>query len=370
MTDTGGLRMEPGGVPVFAVILAGGLGTRFWPRSRRHRPKQFMSFAGGDESLLQSTASRLGRLVPPANTIVVTHHPYEIEVARQLPGIGAEGILVEPAARNTGPAVALAALHIVTRCGRPDAVMLVAPSDHRVEGPDEFSATVAAAIGAAAGGAIVTIGVRPTRPETGYGYILPGKAVYSAAGRTVLAVRRFVEKPDRRRAARYLSDGRYLWNAGIFAWQAGTILEAMGRHDIGAGQVLAELSRAAAPDRMAALYAQLPAVPVDRWVLERERGVVTVPAAFGWDDLGSWSSLRRTNVADGDGNVVLGPAVTVETGGCIIDAAGGRVVATLGVRDLIIVDTGDVLLVCDRRRDQDIKLLQEELRRAGLDHLL
>jgi mannose-1-phosphate guanylyltransferase len=314
---------------------------------------------------------RLESLVPPDRVIVVTNGMCAQGVRAQLDWIDDRNILVEPSARNTGPAVALAAVEAAGRCGHRDPVILVVPSDHRISGDAGYVATLAAAIQAAAWGRPVLIGVKPTRGETGFGYILPGPGIGHINGLTVMAVRRFMEKPGRRRATAYLRDGRYLWNAGIFAGQAGAILDAMNRHagSTAASEALRALESRGAWGHKADVFEQLPALSIDNWVLERERGVGVIPAAFGWDDLGSWSALARVYPADGDGNVVLGRAVTESTSGCLIDC-GDRLVATLGAKNLIIVDTGDVLLVCDRSRDQEIRALRDRLRDEGLGHLL
>lgn len=356
--------------PVFAAVLAGGSGSRFWPKSRAAVPKQLLSFDGSG-SLLQNTVRRLEQLVVPGRILVITNEACESGVREQLDWLGGDAILVEPAARNTGPAVALAAVRAVERGGRRDAVTLVVPSDHSIRGDAGYVSTMKAAIAAARCGRLVTVGVRPSRAETGYGYILPGPANCQLEGLPVMAVRRFVEKPDRRRAAAYLRGGRHLWNTGIFAWQAGVILAAMDRHAQGAGQALGELIAAAgSPDREAELFQALPSLSIDHWVLEKEHGVVMIAAEFGWDDLGSWSSFARLHTPDSDGNVILGQAVTLGSRDCLIDCGAKAVVAALGVKDLIIVDTGDVLLVCDRRRDQEVKALRDILRAAGLEHLL
>lgn len=355
--------------PLFAVVLAGGPGNRLWPRTRLGRPKQLLVF-DGPQTPLQAAVARLTDLVRPGHTIILTNRLYTAEVTAQLPGVSTGSVLIleEPAARDTGPAVALAALYVAARWKRRDAVLLVVPSDHRVRDQAGYLATLTAAVAAARFGYLVAVGVRPTRAETAYGYIQPGDILFRAGDRPVLAVRRFVEKPDRRRAAAYLRSGRYLWNAGIFAWQAGAILEALDRHAGEARDALRQLAQDA-PGRAAELFMKLPAVSVDRWVLEREKGIVVVPAGFDWEDLGSWTALRRTRTPDDAGNVVLGRAVAVGARDCVIDA-GDRTVVAVGVKDLIIVDAGDVVLVCDGRCDQHVGALRDRLRQVGLDCLL
>jgi mannose-1-phosphate guanylyltransferase len=357
----------------YGVVLAGGSGTRFWPRSRSGQPKQLLGFGGGS-TFLQATVRRLRGLLPPGRVLVATNAAYAAAVRQQLPDLPEQALVVEPAHRDTAAAVAFAALHILASGAGPGTVLVVAPSDHLVQDEEGFRRTVTAAIAAASyGRPLVTVGARPTRAETGFGYLRTGERLYRCAGCDVLTVLRFVEKPDRERARKFLREGGYLWNTGIFAWQVGAILGALGRQEPACGTalegLLAELRGPRRPEIIAGLYARLPNGSVDQVVLEREPNLVCVPAAFGWDDLGTWSALLRVMPRDEHGNLIFGRVVALDTEDCIVDA-GSKTVALIGVRDLVIVETADVLLVADRSRDQDVRELRERIRRAGLGHLL
>ncbi|WP_324716934.1 mannose-1-phosphate guanylyltransferase [Carboxydochorda subterranea] len=365
-----------------AVIMAGGRGERFWPLSRRARPKQLLNL-DGSRSLIQQAVERVLPLTGPERVLVVTGREYADSIREQLPELPASSILVEPAGKNTAACIGLAAVHLSRVPGPwgPDPIMLVLPADHVVRDGEAFRRVVRAAAAAALRHPLVTLGIWPTRPETGYGYIELGERAAVAQGYDVYRVQRFVEKPDRVLARRYVTDGRHLWNSGMFVWRTGAIREAIATYMPALHEGLERIAAAwGGPDhaRTAAdVYARLDSVSIDYGVLERAREIAVIPADFGWDDAGSWPALERLFSPDEDGNVVQGGHhVGIDTSQCIVFVNGEpsrstdpartgrrpRLVATLGVRDLVIVETEDVTLVCAKDRAQDIKHLLAALR--------
>lgn len=338
-----------------AVILAGGSGTRFWPASRRARPKQFLAVAG-DEPLLVATRRRLEGLVPEGRVWVVTAADQASEVRRLLPGAR---VLAEPAARNTAAAVAWAALELHRL--DPRAVMAVLPADHVVAPAERFARSLAAGARLAARDPVlVTYGVRPTHPATGYGYIESGEVLETLGGSEVLRVLRFVEKPDAARAVQFLAAGRFLWNAGIFVWSVDAILGAFERL---APEILEPLRAARDEPALAAAYATIPARAVDVAILERSDAVRTLPIDYTWSDVGSWSSIPEVHSADESGHCAVGGGmlVGVDSRDCVVFAEPGRLTALVGVRDLIVVHAGGATLVCPRERAQDVRAVVERL---------
>ncbi|MCW5892577.1 MAG: mannose-1-phosphate guanylyltransferase [bacterium] len=347
-----------------AVVLAGGSGTRFWPRSRARAPKQLLAL-GGRRTLLQETVRRLRPLVGTRGVWVVTGRAHAAAVRRQLPGLEAARVVVEPQGRNTAAAIALAALRM--EACTPDAVMIVAPSDHVVgDAPALRRALETACRVAARHEALVTIGIPPTHPETGFGYVRPGAPIGRGAAGARWA-KGFVEKPPAVTARRLVAGGA-LWNGGIFVWRTRVILEALRAH---LPAVTAPLETALArggPRALAAAYRRVPAVSIDHGVLERAERVAVVPARCGWNDVGSWAALEAL-WRDGDVNAVRGRTVMVDSRGCVVDG-GRRLVAVLGVDDLVVVDAPDALLVCAKDRAQDVRLVVAELRRRNLERYL
>ena len=340
----------------YAVIMAGGTGTRFWPRSRRGLPKQLLPVLGR-RSLLQTTCARLRGLVPPSRILVVTRREQAATVRRQLPALPRANVLAEPRGRNTAPCLALAALEITAR--DPAATFVTLPADHTIGDAAGFRATLLEAFAwAGAGGEAVTLGIRPTGPETGYGYVRVGARVGGRAHR----VRAFVEKPGPARARRFVAAGDYLWNSGIFVWRATTALDLLERL---LPDVLGPLRRARRrPAALARAYARLPAVSIDVGLMERAPRVLVVRATFPWSDVGTWAALTALG-----GRAGGGPVVAVDARRCLV-ASPARLVALVGVDDLIVVDTPDALLVCRRERAQDVRLVVRELERRRLEAYL
>lgn len=354
---------------MYIVILAGGSGTRFWPLSRKRMPKQLISVFGG-RSMLQRTVERVIPL-SPKRILVVTNELQAAETARQLESLTKIpiDIIAEPKAKNTAPAIGLAA-SIIARYD-PDGVMVVLPADHYIVQEERFREVLREGVKAALDGSLVTLGITPTRPETGYGYI---EAEERPATQGSRPVRRFVEKPPLERAMEFMAAGNFFWNSGMFVWQACTILDRIREHMPQLSQALARLEFS--PDiweiadlkpRIDSMYEDVPAESIDYGVMERARDVVVIPAEFGWSDVGSWNALPELMEGDNAGNVYMNTpaAVTIDADGCLF-YGGGRLAALVGVRDLIIVNTGDALLVCDKGRAQDVKKVVEELERRGL----
>jgi len=350
---------------VIPVILSGGTGTRLWPVSRQSFPKQFLRIAG-DRTMLQDAALR-GRgedLFGPLTVIANVEHRFAI--AEQLRAIGIDDarIILEPFGRNTAPAVAVAALAAAET--DPDALILVMPSDHVIADPLAFHAAVRAGAAAASGGAMVLFGIPPTRPETGYGYIRSGAPLPGHAG--ILAVDAFIEKPDQEKARAYLAAG-YLWNSGIFLLPVRGVIEALGAF---APSVL-DAARAALTAARTDLdftrldpeaFATSPSISIDYAVMEKTPRAAVLPGDFGWSDAGTWSSLWEIARHDADGNVLVGEAVALDTRNSYLRSEG-PLVATVGVEDLVVVATGDAVLVAARSADQDVSKLVALLKRNG-----
>lgn len=356
---------------MYIVILAGGSGTRFWPLSRKKSPKQLMSVFGG-KSMLQRTVERVLPL-NPKRILVVTNAVQAAETRRQLDylrGVRIE-VVEEPQGRNTAPAICLAAT-IIARY-EPEGVMAVLPADHYIRDEDEFAATLLRGAEVARNGYLVTLGIAPDRPETGYGYL---EADTELRGTGPYPVKRFIEKPDRQRALEFLAAGSFFWNSGMFLWRADVILDQIAI-------LMPELARAFAgltfsPEiwepadlrpQIEAVYAMVDSQSIDYGVMERAANVMMLPAAFGWSDVGSWGAIPDVLDLDGAGNVVIDTeTVVIDSHGCVV--RGDKLTALVGVADLVVVDTPDALLVCARERAQEVKQVTEELERRKLGRLL
>ncbi len=363
--------MKPGASgQAFAVILGGGAGTRLWPSSRRARPKQLLSL-GGRESLLAAAVRRAREIVGLERTLIVTAADQEDAVRADIPSLPPENIVAEPMPRNTAAAVGLGALTAARRAG-PDAVIAVFPADPFIGDEPAFDRLVRLAI-AEARETIVTIGVRPTHPETGYGYIRLGARLPRAqVTDPVHEVGGFVEKPDLPTAEKYLASGQYLWNSGMFFLTAGRMLEESRRHLPGLGALLdAALAAADPAATIAAGYQDVPSISIDNGIMEKTGGLRVVPGEFGWNDVGSWAALPAMRPADARGNVVLGEATLIDSDGSIVVAEeGAPFVGVVGVRDLVVVATRDAILVVPRDRAQDVRKVVDAAKKAGRTDLL
>lgn len=358
--------------------MAGGRGTRFWPRSRRRLPKQLLPITGR-YTLLQETTRRLLPAYAWQRILVVTHGEQADEVRRQLPRLPARHVLKEPMGRNTAACIALAAEWIAAR--ESDAVMAVLPADHVIDNGAALRRTLAAACDLAArADTLVTLGIEPTRPETGYGYIELGDAIDSHRGPRMRWIRRFHEKPTAAVAARYLAGGRHLWNSGMFVWRTSVFraaleryLPAMRRAFDGCWAPAANGTRA---QRLARIYRRVPAVSVDVGIMQpltadRDRTLraAVVPATFGWNDVGSWIAMADIWGCDRAGNAAVGTILGVAAKNSIVYCPN-RLVALVGVQDLIVVDSPDALLICAREHAQDVRKVTDELNRRGWSRYL
>ena len=353
----------------FAVIMAGGRGERLWPLSRKERPKQFLKLLG-ERTMLQETVARVAPLIPPENTYVVVGREHVGVVNKQLPNLPAENIIVEPLGRGTAPCIGLAALRL-SRID-PEGVMIVLPADHVLQDEERFLKLLEdATTVAAAGSHLVTLGITPDRPATGYGYIQtfnPFEAGNFSSGSKVLEVERFTEKPDRETAERFLADNDYLWNSGMFIWRVDMILREMKTHmsKLHAGLMTIE-NRIGAPDYeevLERIYRQQDVASIDCGVMEKSNRVLVLPTGeIGWSDVGDWSALNEVLKTDEEGNVIQASHIGIDTTNSIIlskyTSDKNRLVATLGLSDLVIVDTDDILLVMDKTRAQEVKRIIE-----------
>jgi mannose-1-phosphate guanylyltransferase len=347
-----------------AVVLCGGSGTRLWPLTRQALPKQFLPLTS-DRPLLVETVERLKRSAPLERIWLVGGRAHERLMREQLPELPPENFIVEPMARDSAAAVGLAMARLLRR--DPDAVFTAFHSDHIIEQQQQFDAAVELASRLAADGPIVNVGAAPTRPETGYGYVERGRRVATGDGVVAFEVVKFHEKPDAARAAEYVRSGRFLWNVGMFTWRASVIRDLFLEHQPGSVERFEETERLleSDPDAALATFAELPRISVDYAILEKATNRIVIEADLGWLDVGDWAAMHAVKKAS--------PVRTVE-----IDAPGsyawssrpGKVVATVGLDDVVVVDTDDALLVIKRQRAQDVKRVVDELKARGLDSVL
>lgn len=359
----------------YAVILAGGRGTRFWPRSRTRTPKQLLNIVG-KETMLEQTVARLRPLIPAQRIWTVTNAEQAAAVHKQMPAAARKRVLIEPRGLNTAVAIGLAAIH-ARRVSRGDALLAVLPADHYIAQPEKYRKIVAAALDVAREpGRMVVLGIPPTRPEAGFGYIERMGEAISARGFPVFAVKRFTEKPALPLAAEYVASGKYHWNAGMFFWRVSTFLDNLKSFLPKAHTALEELStrigKRAYERELPTMYQKLESISVDYAVLEpatRAEGsprVFVIPAEIGWSDIGSWAAVYELLVNKNGENVLAGAGHALDAEGNFLWAPS-KFVAAIGVRDLIVVETPDALLICPRDRAQDVakvvKYLEEQKRR-------
>ena len=360
-TSAAAVATEPAGRPAGAsfwgVVPAGGSGTRLWPVSRASQPKFLLPLLG-DRSLLQQTADRLGDLTSPERTMVVCGPAHAAPVARQLPGLPEANVVVEPSPKGTCAAIALAAALIARQ--EPDAVMGSFAADHDVRDRPAFARAVRAAVDAAAAGWLVTVGLTPTRPETGYGYIeRTDDPVLDAPTGRVFRAARFVEKPDRARAEAFVTSGRYLWNASMFVWGVRTFLDELDRLQPALASGIARIADAWDTPRRDAIAAEvwsgLPSTSIDEGIMELSDRVAVVPAAMGWSDVGDWHGLGDLLTRDAAGNSVRADVVQTEATNNVVWSGTGRVIALVGLDNLVVVDAPDALLIADRAKAQEVR---------------
>jgi mannose-1-phosphate guanylyltransferase len=359
---------------LIAVIMAGGVGTRFWPRSREKSPKQLLEILGKG-TLIQNTVHRLEGFIAPENVLVVTNKIQKAMVLKQLEDVPEENIIIEPVGRNTAPCIGLAAMH--ARRIDPQAVMVVLPADHVIQDPVEFRRVLQLAADTAyESGSLLTIGIKPTHPETGYGYIQMFTEIGAHnpyAERGVFKVKTFAEKPNVQTAERFIASGDFLWNSGMFIWRVDAILDEIKRclpdlHNellnieptLGGANYYATLEKA---------YGIIRGISIDYGVMEKAEKVYVIPGDFGWSDIGSWDEVYRLSGKDEHGNSITGKVIQKDTSNSYIFSPD-KVVATIGVSDLIIVNTGDALLICKRGRSQDVKEIADYLKRKQMNEYL
>lgn len=349
---------------LWAVIPAGGAGTRLWPLSRSARPKFLLSLLG-ERSLLQQTLDRISPLVAHEQSLVVCGPAHAAPVARQLPELPEGNILVEPSPRGSGPAIALATAIVARR--DPEAIVMSFAADHEVTDQAALLAALEVAIAAAHDDWLVTIGLSPTRPETGYGYIeRTDEAVATTPNGNAFRVSRFVEKPDEARAAKYIASGRYLWNASMFIWRARALLAEVERLQPEVASGVARIAAAwgtPAQDRVTAdVWATIAESTIDQGILEHTRRIAVVPANFGWSDVGDWNNIGDLIEGDAAGNSVRGEMVQSMTHDCVVWSETGRLVALVGLDSIAVVDTEDALLVVDRKHAQEVRRIVDQLK--------
>jgi mannose-1-phosphate guanylyltransferase len=344
---------------LYPVIMAGGSGTRFWPLSRQARPKQFLPLAS-KSPLLTDTAARLEGLASRKDTYIVCGPLHAKAAAKLLKGLPKKNLLVEPVARNTAPAIALATVHVAAR--DPKGILVVLPSDHHVAHPRAFRQTLAEAARVAERGHIVTLGIKPHRPETGYGYIQLGEPL-EGGGRKVRA---FKEKPDLETARGYVGSGEFLWNGGIFVFRADVMLEAFARHmpemQRGLEALRAAVGKRTFPAVLKRVFPKLPSLSIDYGVMEKASNIAVLPGDFGWSDVGSFAAIPEVRPTDERGNVISGAeAIVVDCEGCVV-LGDKRPLAVVGLTEVVVVDAGDAVLVVPKDKSQDVRKVVEALK--------
>lgn len=352
-----------------ALIMAGGRGERFWPKSRKSLPKQFLSLTDDGRTMIQLTVERIRPLIDLEDIYISTNRAYRGLVMEQLPGIPPENILCEPVGRNTAPCIGLGAVHIAKKY--EDAVMMVLPSDHLIKYNQMFLNALKDGCSIAEKGKnLVTIGITPDYPETGYGYI---KFLPQQADGNAYAVDRFVEKPDIETAKEYLESEEYLWNSGMFIWKVSTILDNMKSMLPDLHQGLFNIAEAIGTDKqemvLEKVFPELESVSIDYGVMEKAENIFILPGVFGWDDVGSWLAVERIQKSNESGNVVTGNIITINSKNNIIQG-GKKLIAAVGLENLIIVDTEDATLICDKGSTPDIKLVLENLKICNREEYL
>ena len=339
------------------VIMAGGKGERFWPKSRINLPKQFLSLTDDGKSMIQHTVERVKNLVDIENIYVVTNEMYKNLVSEHIPDIPEANIIIEPAAKNTAPCIGLAAIHIAKK--DINSKMIILPSDHLIKFNEIFIDTLKTALDVVEkGDNLATIGITPNYPETGYGYINFTKGESFKDSTNIYEVLRFVEKPNLEKAKEYLTSGQYLWNSGMFVWKASTILKNFKEYlpEIyeGLQKIGKSINTGKYEEVLKKEFLNLPSESIDYGIMEKAKNIYVIPGNFGWDDVGSWLSLERINKTNQDGNVITGNVISIKTKNTIIQGSD-KLIATIGLEDIVVVDTDDVTLICHKNNTQEVK---------------
>ncbi len=346
-----------------ALIMAGGRGERFWPKSRKNLPKQFLSLTSDGKTMIQLTVERILPFVSIQDVYVVTNKDYKELVIEQLPDLPKENILCEPIGRNTAPCIGFGAVYITHKY--EDAVMIVLPSDHLIKHAEMFCNTLKEACEIAeSGDNLVTLGITPSYPETGYGYI---KFISNQQIGHAYEVERFVEKPDYETANKYFKNGEYLWNSGMFIWKTSTILKNIREYMPELYNGLEVIKNALATSKQEEIlrneFEKFVSISIDYGILEKSKNIYTLPGNFGWDDVGAWLAISRIRDADDRNNIVSGNVITVDSRNCIIEGAD-KLIATIGLQNLIIIDTKDATLICNKDDVGNIKKILEILKNS------
>jgi mannose-1-phosphate guanylyltransferase len=348
---------------IYAVVMAGGSGTRFWPKSTRSLPKQFLNLFG-EKTMIQETVARLNSYIPPENVMVVTNNEYVSIVEKQLPKTKRDYIVGEPVARNTAPCVAAAAALLYKE--NPDSVMIVLPADHQIGNPKEFLRVLNAAVKTATSEeSLVTIGIQPNKPETGYGYIRYEKnSGFEYENRKIYPVMNFTEKPDREKAESFLESGDYLWNSGMFIWKTATILKAFQEY---LPAVYEETEKLIASDAreedLNRFYNACPSISIDYGIMEKAEKVHVVPGEFDWNDVGSWTAVHELSDKDIAGNATGNTAVSLQNSNSnLVQSNSGKLIALVGVDNIAVVETENAILVVNLDKAQGVKDVVEDLK--------
>ncbi len=344
-----------------ALIMAGGRGERFWPKSRKQLPKQFLSLTDDGKTMIQLTVERILPLVEAEDIYIATNRDYLPLVREQLPNVPEANVICEPVGRNTAPCIALAAALISAKY--EDALMMVLPSDHLIRYSSMYQSTLRDACEVAERDQnLVTVGITPDHPETGYGYI---KFTNRLTDSRAFPVERFVEKPSLEKAKEYLAEDDYLWNSGMFLWKISTILsrfaELMPEVYHGVMEIKEAYVNGNYEETLGTVFPTFPSISIDYGVMEKSGNIYTLPGTFGWDDVGSWLAVERIKKSNESGNIVDGNVITIDTHDCIIQA-DRKLIATIGLEDLVIVDTEDATLICEKGSTAEIKKVLENLR--------
>lgn len=351
-----------------AVIMAGGQGTRFWPLSRERSPKQFLKLCGG-RTLLQETAARLEPLLKTEDLFVVCSGPYVEQVRAQLPELTEEQIIREPLARNTAPCVGLSALYLRHRY--PGEIVAMLPADHVIQDVAGFQGMLRSAAELAGQGWLVTFGIQPSHPATGYGYLKRGEPVGEFAGHPACRVEQFTEKPDLETARRFVEGGDHSWNSGMFVWSVDVILEEIERCMPRLHEALMEIDRSwEEPERVQEIFSHVEKVSIDFGVMEKARKVAMLPCRLGWSDVGNWKALQDIWPGDAQGLVANGRYIAIDSANSVVYAADRKVVALVGIEGLVVVETPDALLICDGERTEEVRKVVERLKARGLEEYL
>ena len=346
----------------YAVIMCGGSGSRFWPKSRKHFPKQFLKTVG-EKTMIQLTVDRISKFIPFENIFMVTNICYVNTILEQVPEISRANIIIEPMIRETAACIGYSAIKLLKN--DPEAVMIVLPSDHYIEDEEEFINTLKQGLDLTeAYNCLVTMGIKPSRPETAYGYIETGKEIDEGMDIPTFKVKRFTEKPNKEKAQEFIEKGTYLWNSGMFIWKACTLLKQYKKFLPDMYLCLKRISEVIGVDGEEKIveeeYKKIDGISIDYGILEKAWDVFVMECNFKWDDIGSWTALERYMNRDECGNSIKGRYSVIDTQNCLL-YGDKRLIAAVGVEDLIVVETEDVILVCKKERDQDIKTLLKSL---------